>query len=141
MAKLVLLLLWLILGFAVAAWILSQFFLHVHRHTAGKRKPKGVAGEQVKNLTLEQIQEMVRSQETPKPDLMMVVKSLAKYHKFPPKENGKSHPAAKPYLEALHILAMHKNSDKSIMDLMLDKLEHVNPSYTREIDSIYQAGK
>lgn len=140
MAKLILLLLWSILGFVIVAWILSQFVLHIHRHKSAKKKP-AAKGEYIKNLTLAQIQEMVRTPETTKPDLAMVVKSLAKYHKFPPKVGGKANPEVKPYLEVLHVMAMHQNSDRPLMDLMMDRLEHVNPSYTQEIGAIFQAGK
>jgi hypothetical protein len=127
--KLTLLSIWLLLAFVLLAGILSFIALKIYE--AFKKEPVKKAPP-VPNMPLKEMEALVQDKNTPRDDLIKVIKALAAHHAIPAKKDGKAPKEAKRYLDMIFTLASHKSLNEDLVQEMYDLLTETNPAYVRE---------
>ena len=93
--------------------------------------------EAARNITIEQLVELVAKRNTSKNDLTAAILRASKECPFPKKDKGIAPKRAKVYLNFVLLVASHHNADAKLIAFMDVTLKQANPEYKTEID-IYE---
>ena len=120
--------------------VAALIFLVVKFKHSSKTAQSEPTKQEEKELTLQDLIDIVSNPKSDKNDLFAALKIFAASFKIPPKQNGKAASDAKAHLNFITILASHKNADAKLIAFMSNELKKKNPEYVAEIDYYEQLG-
>lgn len=120
--------------------VAALIFLVIKFKHNGKAVQNESTKQEKKELTLQDLIDIVSNPKSDKNDLFAALKIFAASFKIPSKQNGKAQSDAKAFLNFITILASHKNADAKLIAFMSNEIKKKNPEYVAEIDYYEQLG-